>query len=78
MTLESKENYPQHTKKVQNSLGFVPEVKALHKPRGDLVLCAMLCLNIIMVLLFTAVYSVHSTSWNGVWRYRRQTNSSLF
>ena len=41
MTLESKENYPRHTKIVQNSLGFVPEVKPLHKPRGDLVLCAL-------------------------------------
>ena len=40
MTLESKENYPRHTKIVQNSLGFMPEVKPLHKPRGDLVLCA--------------------------------------
>ena len=40
MTLESKENYPRHTKTVQNSLGFMPEVKPLHKPRGDLVLCA--------------------------------------
>ena len=38
MTLESKENYPRHTKIVQNSLGFMPEVKPLHKPRGDLVL----------------------------------------
>ena len=27
MTLESKENYPRHTKTVQNSLGFMPEVK---------------------------------------------------
>ena len=35
MTLESKENYPRHTKIVQNSLGFMPEVKPLHKPRGD-------------------------------------------
>ena len=42
MTLESKENYPRHTKIVQNSLGFMPEVKPLHKPRGDLVLCALL------------------------------------
>ena len=41
MTLESKENYPRHTKTVQNSLGFMPEVKPLHKPRGDLVLCAL-------------------------------------
>ena len=43
MTLESKENYPQHTKTVQNSLGFIPlpEVKPLHTPRGDLVLCAL-------------------------------------
>ena len=41
MTLESKENYPRHTKKVQNSFGFMPEVKPLHKPRGDLVLCAL-------------------------------------
>ena len=40
--LESKENYPRHTKTVQNSLGFMPEVKPLHKPRGDLVLCALL------------------------------------
>ena len=40
MTVESKENYPRHTKIVQNSLGFMPEVKPLHKPRGDLVLCA--------------------------------------
>ena len=29
-TLESKENYPRHTKTVQNLLGFMPEVKALH------------------------------------------------
>ena len=28
MTLESKENYPRHTKTVQNSLGFLPEIKA--------------------------------------------------
>ena len=41
MTLESKENYPRHTKIVPNSLGFMPEVKPLHKPRGDLVLCAL-------------------------------------
>ena len=41
MTLESKENYPRHTKIVQNSLGSMPEVKPLHKPRGDLVLCAL-------------------------------------
>ena len=41
MALESKENYPWHTKIVQNSLGFMPEVKPLHKPRGDLVLCAL-------------------------------------
>ena len=38
MTLESKENYPRHTKTVQNSLGFISEVKPLHKPSGDLVL----------------------------------------
>ena len=43
MTLESKENYPRHTKIVQNTLGFMPEVKPLHKPRGDLVLCAHHC-----------------------------------
>ena len=42
MALESKENYPRHTKIVQDSLGFIPEVKPLHKPRGDLVLCALL------------------------------------
>ena len=41
MTLESKENYPWHIKIVQNPLGFMPEVKPLHKPRGDLVLCAL-------------------------------------
>ena len=41
MTLESKENYLRHTKIVQNSPGFMPEVKPLHKPRGDLVLCAL-------------------------------------
>ena len=41
ITLESKENYPRHTKTVQISLGFMPEVKPLHKPRGDLVLCAL-------------------------------------
>ena len=40
MTLESKENYPPHPKTVQNSLGYMPEVKPLHKPCGDLVLCA--------------------------------------
>ena len=45
MTLESKENYPRHTKIVQNSLGFMPEVKPLHKPRGDLVLCALIALT---------------------------------
>ena len=39
MTLESEDNYPHHTKTVQKSLGFMPEVKLLHKPRGDLVLC---------------------------------------
>ena len=43
MTLESKENYPRHPKTVQNSLGFIPEVKPLHKPRGDLMLCALTC-----------------------------------
>ena len=43
MTLESIENYPRHTKTVQNSLGLMPEVKPLHKPRGDLVLCARNC-----------------------------------
>ena len=53
MTLESKENYPRHTKIVQNSLGFMPEVRPLHKPCGDLVLCAPLkapesCQNIII------------------------------
>ena len=37
MTLESKENYPRHTKIVPNSLGSMPEIK----PRGDLVLCAL-------------------------------------
>ena len=41
MALESKENYPRHTKIVQNSLGFMPDVKRSHKPRGYLVLCAL-------------------------------------
>ena len=41
ITLESKENYPRHTKTVQKSLGFMLEVKPLHKRRGDLVLCAL-------------------------------------
>ena len=41
MTLESKGNYPRHTKTVQNSPAFMPEVKPLHKLRGDLVLCAL-------------------------------------
>ena len=41
MTLESKENNPWHTKTVQNSLSFMPEVIPLHKPCGDLVLCAL-------------------------------------
>ena len=31
MTLERKENYQRHTKTVQNSLGFMPEVKLLQK-----------------------------------------------
>ena len=50
MTLESKENYPRRTKIVQNSLGFMPEVKPLHKPRGDLVLCALLLRTFIYAL----------------------------
>ena len=41
MALESKEIYPRHTKTVQNSLGFMTEVKPLHKPRGGLVLCTL-------------------------------------
>ena len=49
MTLESKENYPRHTKIVQNSLGFMPEVKPLHKPRGDLVLCALNTISVLPV-----------------------------
>ena len=38
MTLESKENYPQHTKIVQNSLGFMQGEKTNLKPCGDLLL----------------------------------------
>ena len=34
-TLESKDNYPWYTQKVQISLGFMPEEKSLHEPRGD-------------------------------------------
>ena len=41
MALESKKKHPLNTKTVQNSLGFRPEVKPVHKPRGDLVLCAL-------------------------------------
>ena len=51
MTLESKENYPRHTKTKQNSLGFMPEVKPLHKRRGDLVLCAL--------YWYTSKYALH-------------------
>ena len=63
MTLESKENYPRHTKIVQNSLGFMPEVKPLHKPRGDLVLCALyaLCIRKACVLSTedsTSIYTI--------------------
>ena len=52
MTLESKENCPRNTKTVQNSLGFMPEVKPLHKPHGDLVLCALN--NIIQLFIFSS------------------------
>ena len=39
MTLESKENYPRHTKTVQNSL-------------GDLVMCALISKNNVNLILF--------------------------
>ena len=55
MTLESKENYPRHTKIVQNSLGFMPEVKPLHKPRGDLVLCALWRLLKVVRITFSLI-----------------------
>ena len=42
MTLESKENYPRHTKIVQNSLGFMPEVKPLYINRVVIWCCAPL------------------------------------
>ena len=41
MTLASKENFPLYSKTVQILIGFMLEVKPLHKPRGDLVLCAL-------------------------------------
>ena len=59
MTLESKENYPQHTKTVQNSLDFMPEVKLLHKPRGDLVLCALWrLLKVVRILFFLILWKI--------------------
>ena len=59
MTLESKENYPRHTKIVQNSLGFMPEVKPLHKPRGDLVLCALWrLLKVVRISFFLILWKV--------------------
>ena len=75
MTLESKENYPRHTKIVQNSLGFMPEVKPLHKPRGDLVLCAhKLCLSINTVYRKTLFFEKHCFSKNTVY----QSKNSVF
>ena len=63
-TLESKENYPQHTKTVQNLLGFMPEVKALHKPRGDLVLCAHSCVRVPWKYIKVCGYSnLFSKTW---------------
>ena len=58
MTLESKENYPRHTKTVQKSLSFMPEVKPLHKPRGDLVLCALKLFN--LVLSFCPIFKMYA------------------
>ena len=59
MTLESKENYPRHTKIVQNSLGFMPEVKPLHKPRGDLVLCALWrLLKVVRISFFLILWKI--------------------
>ena len=46
MTLESKGNFPQHTKTVQTLLDFMPEVKPLHKSCGDLLLCTLKVLDI--------------------------------
>ena len=63
MTLENKENYPRHTKIVQNSLGFMPEVKPLHKPRGDLVLCALWrLLKVVRISFFLVLWKVWSIS----------------
>ena len=64
MTLESKENYPRHTKIVQNSLGFMPEVKPLHKPRGDLVLCALHCTEICERLALT--FRANCKAWKSL------------
>ena len=59
MTLESKENYPRHTKIVQNSLGFMPEVKPIHKPRGDLVLCALWrLLKVVRISFFLFLWNI--------------------
>ena len=59
MTLESKENYPRHTKIVQNSLGFMPEVKPLHKPRGDLVSCALWrLLKVVRISFFLVLWKI--------------------
>ena len=63
MTLESKENYPRHTKIVQNSLGFMPEVKPLHKPRGDLVLCVLWrLLKVVRISFFLILLKIWSIS----------------
>ena len=68
MTLESKENYPRHTKTVQNSLGFMPEVKPLHKPRGDLVLSALQ--TQVNVVILATPNLPHLVATLGVfWRY---------
>ena len=59
MALESKENYPRHTKTVQNSLGFMREVKPLHKPRGDLVLCALWrLLKVVRISFFLILWKI--------------------
>ena len=51
---------------VQNSLGFMPEVKPLHKPRGDLVLCA-LNTRIYDKLCHTVRGTQHTTKCVPVW-----------
>ena len=69
MTLESKENYPRHTKTVQNSLAFMPEVKPLLKPHGDLVLgCCRI--SIYRKLSILKIYRIFTFTVGQIWKYQ--------